>query len=928
MSKIEQANKNEQLNNIRALAEFEVGKFNKFISDFDKLRKEVNDLSYAVKEKRSEILVKIEEQTALEYEQSLAEMHKDYNEEVDKEQEEQSLSTLNVESSEESEDNAQEIIKEPVIEDKVVKAEEKVKEEPELQPKHEDKQEAINEVKEEVKDESKPQLDIPELKIKSRPKTPKEEAVGRVFIPDNTTKPSGQPINNRFTDNLPRSRRPNEGEVRSRTQMNTSQRPPIRNNNQRPPYPNNNTGTFNNNFNRNTTSRPPLTPRPNALKPAIAPPAFTPKDNRLQTKKKNENKPEDKKSMDKRTLIRRGFVNNVSPGAVYDYESADTKHLKVKKSKKNDFTPQMHHIEKAVITTEMVPIKVLSEKIGKTGAQIIKQLFILGIVKTINESIDFDTAELVANELGIKLELNVAKSSEDKLQAQFNVDAENVDLKPRPPVVTIMGHVDHGKTSLLDYIRKAKVVDSEAGGITQHIGAYTVEINKNKITFLDTPGHEAFTSMRLRGAQVTDIVVIVVAADDGIMPQTVEAIAHAKASNVSIIVAINKMDKRTANPDRIKQQLTEHNLVPEEWGGDIICVPVSAITGEGVDNLLENILLVAEVKELTADYDNTAKGVIIEAQLDKGKGPLATVLVQSGLLKIADYIVAGTVTGKVRAMIDDKGMNIKSAGPSQPVQILGFDEVPQAGDTLMGVSDEKLAKKVVEDRRVHSKSTMTINKTGTSLEDMFSRMSEGEIKDLNVIIKGDVQGSVEAIKQELMKQANEEVKVNVVQANVGAITESDVMLAESSNSIIIGFNVRPDSKAKKMAERASIDVRVYRIIYDIINDISLALKGMLKPKFSEKIIGRAEVRMVFKITGSGTIAGCYVIEDKIIRNAKVRLLRNNVIVYEGEISSLKRMKDDVKEVAQGYECGISISGYNDIKENDIIEAYIIEEIKI
>jgi len=890
MSKTETKN---DLINIKSLGEFESTKLMPFFTELEKLRKEIGDLSDMLREKRNIINEKIEEETAREYENAMKEMAL---EEPVTEIVEEIVTTL-----------PDTVNNEPVIEQEKTETVIEKAEEP------------VKEVKEEKPVAKKSILEtIPELKMKSRPKSKEEasEMKGRVFIPDNSTKPSGQPYNNRYTDNLPRSRRPNEGEVRSKTSPN--QQRPFRQGGR--PFADRPTQG-------GQGPKTGIKPLKTSLLKAAETPVFAPKDTRPAIKKKDDKKGEEvKKAMDKRTLIRRGFIDNMTPGAAIDFDD-EGRHFKAKKLKKSEFTPQTLTIEKAVINTETVPIKVLSEKIGKTGAQIIKQLFILGIVKTINESIDFETAELVANELGVELEQNLTKSSEDLLEEQFNTKEDDVNLKPRPPVVTIMGHVDHGKTSLLDYIRKANVVSSEAGGITQHIGAYTVELKNQKITFIDTPGHEAFTAMRLRGAQVTDIAVIVVAADDGIMPQTIEAIAHAKASNVSIIIAINKMDKKTANPDRIKQQLTEHELVPEEWGGDIICVPVSAVTGEGVDNLLESVLLVAEMKELKSDYDHYAKGVIIEAQLDKGRGPVATVLVQSGTLKVSDYIVAGTVIGKIRAMVDDKGNMIKAATPSMPVQIQGFDEVPQAGDTLSVVSDDKLARKVIEDRRINVKSGMTVNKAGTSLEDMFTQIAEGDIKDLNIIIKGDVQGSVEAIKQELLKLSNEEVRVNIVQASVGAVTESDVMLAESSKSIILGFNVRPDSKAKKMSERSNIDIRVYRIIYDIINDITLALKGMLKPKFTEIIVGRAEVRAIFKISGAGTIAGCYVIEDKIVRNAKLRLLRNNVIIYEGNIASLKRMKDDVKEVAQGFECGISIEGFNDIKEGDIIEAFLIEEVK-
>ncbi|MBR7110571.1 MAG: translation initiation factor IF-2 [Clostridia bacterium] len=653
-------------------------------------------------------------------------------------------------------------------------------------------------------------------------------------------------------------------------------------------------------------------------------PANTGKTNNYNKKKDNRVDSGEKKSgINKRTLIRKGFIEDE---LIEEDRNGTRRYRMGKKVKTNQFTPAPVVIEKAVITTENLTVKMLSEKIGKTAADIVKQLFNLGIISNINGNIDFDTAELIAAEYGIELELKLEQTYEEVLKNIHEDDADNAeDLVVRPPVVTIMGHVDHGKTSLLDYIRKADVAGGEAGGITQHIGAYTVSLKGAPITFLDTPGHEAFTSMRERGAQVTDIAVIVVAADDGIMPQTVEAINHSKAANVPIIVAVNKMDKQGATPDKIMQQLTEYEILPEEWGGDTIVVPVSAKTGMGVEKLLESILLLAEIKELKANPNRSARGSIIEAKLDKGRGPLATVLVQNGTLRVSDFVVAGTAVGRIRAMIDDKGRNVKEAGPSVPVSVLGFSEVPNAGDQLMVVADEKLSKQVAEERKNKEKVEKAKSMAKFTLEEAFGKIGDGDVKELNLIVKADVQGSVEAIKQSVIKLSNEEVKVNIIHGAVGAVNESDIILASSSHATIIGFNVRPDSNAKSIAEKKGIAIRTYRIIYDLIDDVSAAMKGMLAPKFSENVLGHAEVRATFKITGVGTIAGSYVTDGKITRNSKLRLLRDNIIIYEGAVGSLKRLKDDVKEVATGYECGIGIEGYNDLKEGDVIEAFILEQ---
>ncbi len=579
-----------------------------------------------------------------------------------------------------------------------------------------------------------------------------------------------------------------------------------------------------------------------------------------------------------------------------------------------------------VITVgDEITVGELASRLKMTAAEVIKKLFSLGQMAAINDVIDYDTAEIVATELGAKVNREVVVTIEERIIDDSEDEAD--DLIPRDPVVCVMGHVDHGKTSILDAIRNSAVTETEAGGITQHIGAYRVDLNGQKITFLDTPGHEAFTSMRARGAMATDIAVLVVAADDGIMPQTVEAINHAKAADVSIIVAINKMDKPDASVDKIMQQLTEYELVPEEWGGDVICVPVSAKTHMNIDKLLENILLVAEMRELKANPNRAAKGIVIEARLDKGRGPVATLLVQNGTLKSGDIIVAGSAVGRVRVMVDDNRKKINAAGPSVPVEIMGLDEVPQGGDIFNAVSDEKLARALVEQRRQAAKEEQFSQYQKVTLANLFSTIKAGEIKTLNIIVKADVQGSVEAVRQSLEKLTNEEVAVKVIHGGVGAVNESDVMLANASNAIIVGFNVRPDPVATEIAERDGVDMRMYRIIYDCIEEIEDAIKGMLAPKFRDVELGRVEVRNVFKLSSAGTIAGSYVLSGKVTRNSRIRVVRDGIVIIDDAISSLKRFKDDVKEVASGYECGIGLEKFNDIKEGDILEAFITEEYK-
>jgi len=568
----------------------------------------------------------------------------------------------------------------------------------------------------------------------------------------------------------------------------------------------------------------------------------------------------------------------------------------------------------------------LASRMKKTGAEVVKTLMKNGVMASLSDVIDFDTAAIIAEELGCKVEKEVIVTIEERLID--TAEDKEEDLEPRAPVVVVMGHVDHGKTSLLDYIRNAHVAAGEAGGITQHIGAYQVNVQGKTITFLDTPGHEAFTAMRARGAMITDVAILVVAADDGIMPQTVESINHAKAANIPIIVAINKMDKPEANPERIKEQLTKYELVPEEWGGETIICPISAKTGEGIDNLLEMVNLTAEMQELKANPNRSAHGAVIEARLDKGRGPVATLLVQNGTLKQGDVIIAGTAVGRVRAMTSAKGEKLTEAGPSVPVEIIGMGEVPGAGDDFHAVADERMARELVEQRKHEQKMAASAPVGKVSLEDLFSQIKQGEMKDLNIIVKADVQGSAEAVKASLEKLSNEEVRVRVIHCAVGAISESDVMLATTSNAIIVGFNVRPDNNAKESAARNNVDMRMYRVIYDCINEIETAMKGMLAPKFKEVELGQAEVRNVFRITGVGMVAGCYVTGGKMQRGAQMRLLRDNIVIYDGAIASLQRFKDSVKEVAQGYECGITFEKFQDIKEGDVIEAYLMEQIEV
>lgn len=677
-----------------------------------------------------------------------------------------------------------------------------------------------------------------------------------------------------------------------------------------------------------TPSDKPFAPRTGAAKPGFGGAkkaveiSYVPKDTGKSfgnKKKSSEKSYDDKKGINKKSLAK-------AQVSIEDFDENKSGYRKArnKKDRKSDEQIQTVKIDKAVINKEIIPIKELSEKIGISAIEITKKLFKEGIMKTINDSIDYDTAAFIAADLGITLELKMDKTAEEVLSETFDTADDAAKLVKRPPVVTVMGHVDHGKTSLLDRIRSTNVTASEAGGITQHIGAYTVTVNGEKITFLDTPGHAAFTAMRARGAQITDIAVLVIAADDGIMPQTIEAIHHAQAAGVSIIVAANKIDKPQANIERVKQQLADQSVLIEEWGGDVALVPVSAKTGEGIDNLLETILLTADVKELKANPDRMAKGAIIEAKLDKGKGPVATVLIQNGTLHTGDNLVAGTITGRVRAMIDDKGRNVKEAGPSMAVSILGLEEVPNAGDSIYAVEQDKLSKLVAQERRNKEREDMIKQSQKVTLDDLFSKISDGNLKTLNILIKADVQGSVEAVKQSLSELSNEEVKVNVIHAAVGAINETDVMLADSSNAIIIGFNVRPDSNAKTLAERSKVDVRLYRIIYEAIDDVKNAMKGLIAPKTQEIYMGKAEVRQTFRITGVGMVAGCYVTEGKIIRNGKLRIYRNDVMICEGNVNQLKRFKDDVKEVSQGFECGISIENFNDIQIGDFIESYLIE----
>lgn len=627
-------------------------------------------------------------------------------------------------------------------------------------------------------------------------------------------------------------------------------------------------------------------------------------------------------------------ADSLSGEAVIEkYEDLVVDNAKVKKNKRlknkengqaENSSTETEEANDIIEIGETITVKELAEKMKKPTTEVIKQLIFMGVMAAINQELDFNTAEKLAE----KFEIVVAKKEEPIVQLESDEELEGEDEGvKRPPVVTVMGHVDHGKTSLLDAIRKAKVTESEAGGITQHIGAYTVTINGEKITFLDTPGHEAFTAMRARGAQITDIVILVVAADDGVMPQTIEAINHCKAANVPLIVAINKMDREGANPDRVKQELTEYGLLAEDWGGDTVTVPVSARSKEGIDNLLEMILLTAEMQELKATPDRKAKGTVIEAQLDKGRGAVASLLVQNGTLHVGDSIIVGSTYGRIRAMFDDKGKKIKSAGPSIPVEVLGLSEVPAAGDRFNVVKDEKTAREMADKRKEKIRAEYLQSTHKVSLEDLYNQIQEGKVKELSIIVKADVQGSVEAVRQSLEKLSTESIKARVIHGGVGAITETDVILASASNAIIIGFNVRPDVNAGVLAEKENVDIKTYRIIYNAIDDIKAAMVGMLDPEYKEVVLGKAEVRQVYKISNVGTIAGCYVLDGKITRNSSVRVIRDGIVIFESTLASLKRFKDDVKEALTGFECGLSVEKFNDIKEGDIIEAYTMKEVK-
>ncbi|MGM9986514.1 MAG: translation initiation factor IF-2 [Bacillaceae bacterium] len=644
--------------------------------------------------------------------------------------------------------------------------------------------------------------------------------------------------------------------------------------------------------------------------------AFNPKTSSTEGKSENNQKTGKKKKGGAQTNQRKNNSQNNKKGNKQGNKQAPKQAVEKK----------VKELPSKITFVESLTVSELAKKLGKEPSEIVKKLFMLGIMATINQELDKDAIELIAGDYGVEVEEEIVL---DETQFETFMDEQEDEslLEERPPVVTIMGHVDHGKTTLLDSIRHSKVTAGEAGGITQHIGAYQVEVEGKKITFLDTPGHAAFTTMRARGAKVTDITIIVVAADDGVMPQTVEAISHAKAAGVPIIIAVNKMDKEAANPDRVMQELTEYGLVAEAWGGDTIFVPISAIKGEGIDQLLEMILLVSEVEELKANPNRRAVGTVIEAELDKGKGPVATLLVQNGTLKVGDPIVVGNTYGRVRAMVNDLGRRIQTAGPSLPVSITGLNEVPQAGDRFMVFADEKRARQVGEARSTRQVMEQRSEKSKLTIEDLFSQIQQGEVKEINVIVKADVQGSVEAMASSLQKIEVEGVKVKIIHTGAGAITDSDVILAAASNAIIIGFNVRPDANAKRTAESEGVDIRLHRIIYKAIEEIEQAMKGMLDPEYEEKVIGQAEIRQVITISKVGKVAGCYVTDGKITRDAGVRLIRQGIVVYEGKLDALKRFKDDAKEVAQGYECGITIERYNDIKEGDIIEAFIMEEIE-
>ena len=815
-------------------------------------------------------------------------------------------------------------------------------------PKAEAKTEAKPEPKPEVKAEPKPEAN-PEVKAEAKPETKPEEKPEPKPEAKAESKPEQKPAQQERQD------RPAPRANGDRQQFNNNNRGdrPFNNNRSgdRPAFNNNRNGGFNRD-NRGEVRKEAVNPLADSAKQNIKKPAIDSSKIKVNTPPMQKQKGEAVQRGEQVTKMvdtRGSYVEldkyneryeTIAPASRMSNESFQRKQKIQQKSqqkgkpynsKRETEAQKLKRLElerarkqqlKVQIPDEIV-VSELASRLKVTATEVIKKLFNLGVMANLNETIDFDTASLVAEELGAKVEKEVVVTIEERLFEDTPDDPES--LQPRDPVVVVMGHVDHGKTSLLDYIRHASVTTTEAGGITQHIGAYRVHINDRDITFLDTPGHEAFTSMRARGASVTDIAILVVAADDGIMPQTVEAINHAKAAGVSIIVAINKMDKEGANPDKIKEELTKYDLVCEEWGGDVICVPVSAKTGEGINTLLEMVCLTADVLELKANPDRLATGAVIEARLDKGRGPIATVLVQNGTLHAGDVLIAGMSVGRVRVMRDDKGRTVKEAGPSVPVEIMGLADVPSAGDTFAAVEDEKLARELVEKRRQEAKEEQFKAYHQVTLDNLFSSIEEGTVKELPIIVKADVQGSVEAVKQSLEKLSNEEVRVRVIHGAVGAVSESDVMLAAASGAIIVGFNVRPHPSAQDNAKRDGIEIRLYRVIYDAIEDITAAMKGMLAPKFREVDLGRVEVRQVYKITNVGIVAGSYVLDGKVTRNGQVRIVRDGIIVGDDKIAGLQRFKDSVKEVAAGYECGISLEKFTDIKVGDIFEAYTMEE---
>ena len=739
---------------------------------------------------------------------------------------------------------------------------------------------------------------------------------------NNQAKPNQARLNTNNNQTRPTTNnnqaRPNTNNSQARPTYNNNQARPTTNNNQARPNTNNSQARPNTN---NSQARPNTNnsqARPNTNNNQARP---NTNNNQARPNTNNQNRPNNNNQA-------RPNTNNQNRPS---QNTGKKPFRKGKGRKDNNRVDQVQTIAeeiKSITIGENVTVQDFADKLRKKPAEIIKKLIGLGIMATINQEIDSDTAELIASEFEIEVVVEQeaeVEVEEEEILAEIEDAPES--LKPRPCVVTVMGHVDHGKTSLLDSIRHANVISTEAGGITQHIGAYQVERNGQKITFLDTPGHEAFTAMRARGAQVTDIAILVVAADDGVMPQTIEAINHAKAAEVPIIIAVNKIDKVGANPDKVKQELTEYELIPEDWGGDTIFVNVSALKGEGIDDLLEMIVLVSEMAELKANPNRLAKGTVVEAELDKGRGPVATLLIQTGTLNIGDIVVAGFASGRVRAMVDDKGRRIKKAGPSTPVEILGLSDVPEAGDIVYAVEDEKIAKQIISKRIGRKKEAELKQSSRVSLDDLFKQIKEGGVKDLNIIIKADVQGSIEAVKQSLQKLSTDEVRVNPIHGGVGAITESDIMLASASNAIIIGFNVRPDGNARKTADTEKVDLRLYRVIYDAIEDVKKAMSGLLEPEIKEVELGRVEVRQTFKVSKVGTIAGCYVTDGKITSNSQVRIIRDGIVVHEGKMDTLKRFKDDVKEVREGYECGITLEKFNDLREGDVIEPFIFEKIK-